>query len=74
MKRFIPIGNRRVITATVVLVLAIATNALWRNPVSGVVIVITSIAIAVWYGEEMSKGSSGSKEPPVDPEPPEAQP
>jgi len=48
--------NRRVVLALGLLIVGIATNAWHKNPLSGAVIVLTVIALAVWYGDTLSKG------------------
>lgn len=48
--------NRRVVIAIVLLVAGIATNAWHKNPISGAIIVLTLIALAVWYGDTLGKG------------------
>ncbi len=55
MNRFVPPITRRVLIAVAALTVGIATNAWHKNVVSGLVIVITAIALAVWLGTELSK-------------------
>ena len=58
MSRFATQVNRRVALAVLLLVVGIATNAWHKNPISGAVIVLTVIALAVWYGDTLSKGDA----------------
>lgn len=55
MSEFLPPITRRVIYATIALAVGVATNAWHKNTISGLVILISSLAIAVWLGLELGK-------------------
>ena len=55
MGEFLPPVTRRVIYASLVLSIGIATNAWHKNVVSGVVILIAALALATWLGTELGK-------------------
>lgn len=61
--------NRRVVIAFGLLALGLVTDAWWKNPVSGTVIIITAIALAVWYGAELSKHDAPGDVPETKPGP-----
>lgn len=55
MNRLLPPITVRVLYAVLALSLGIATNAWHKNVVSGVVILISALALATWLGTELGK-------------------
>lgn len=53
--RYLPDITKRVVFAILVLVAGVATNVWHKNIASGLVIVITAVALAVWLGTELGK-------------------
>jgi len=54
VKPLLPTVTRRVIIAVLALSIGLVTNAWHRNIVSGLVVLITSVALAVWLGTQLS--------------------
>lgn len=57
----LPPGNARVVTTTVMLAVGIVTYLWHKNIISGLMISMPSITLAVWWGGELPKSPKGRR-------------